>query len=313
MCFGIKVTTRQISSAMNLCMKSSLVTIIIPVYNGHEYISEAIDSALNQTYKNIEVIVINDGSNDGGLTEEVVKSYGDRINYITKENGGISSALNLGLSNMKGDYFSWLSHDDIYLPNKIEEQINFINNNNLLNSVIFSNFYSIDKFGNFISNSNLMNSCRLDFRTWITLFSELNGCTLLIPRSIISKYSFNESLKHIQDYDLWFKISYDFNFIYFPMYLVKSRQHDHQDSKKLQNIALIEVIGIKSNFIKCLTSSEMHVGGTPFYFLKLVKSIFELRILYGTENSLLLLYKIFKSKFKLKSKNYGSENFKINC
>ena len=69
---------------------------------------EAIDSALAQTYERVEVIVVNDGSTDG--TEQIALSYGERIRYFRKENGGVSSALNLGIKEMKGEYFSWLSH-----------------------------------------------------------------------------------------------------------------------------------------------------------------------------------------------------------
>ena len=93
-----------------------LVSIVIPVYNGSDYLAEAIDSALAQTYGNIEIIVINDGSSDNGKTREVAGKYGDRIRYFEKENGGVPTALNLGIKEMKGDYFSWLSHDDVYFP-----------------------------------------------------------------------------------------------------------------------------------------------------------------------------------------------------
>ena len=95
-----------------------LVSIIIPVYNGEKYMREAIDSALNQTYKNIEVIVVNDGSKDN--TDEIALSYGDKIRYFKKENGGVSTALNLGIKEMKGEYFCWLSHDDVYEYNKVD-------------------------------------------------------------------------------------------------------------------------------------------------------------------------------------------------
>jgi len=99
------------------------VSIVIPVYNGSNYLHEAIDSALAQTYKNVEIIVVNDGSTDDGKTEAIAKSYGDKIRYYYKKNGGVSSALNLGISNMSGDYFAWLSHDDIYLPQNVEFQL----------------------------------------------------------------------------------------------------------------------------------------------------------------------------------------------
>ena len=75
-----------------------LVSIVIPVYNGANYMRQAIDSALAQTYGNIEIIVVNDGSTDGGETERIALSYGDRIRYFRKENGGCASALNYGIS-----------------------------------------------------------------------------------------------------------------------------------------------------------------------------------------------------------------------
>ena len=96
------------------------VSIIIPVYNGANYLKEAIDCALNQSYQNLEVIVVNDGSCDEGATRSVALSYGDRIRYFEKENGGVSSALNLGIREMRGEYFSWLSHDDKYEKDKLQ-------------------------------------------------------------------------------------------------------------------------------------------------------------------------------------------------
>ena len=109
-------------------MNNPLVSIIIPVYNGSNYLSQAIDSALAQTYKNIEIIVVNDGSKDDGATEKIALSYGDKIRYYAKENGGVSSALNYGIEKMKGEYFSWLSHDDKYTPSKIEDQMSLRKN-----------------------------------------------------------------------------------------------------------------------------------------------------------------------------------------
>ena len=100
-----------------------LVSIVIPVFRGEPYLREAIDSCLSQTYPNIEIIVVNDGSDDDGRTDAIARSYGDKIRYYAKENGGVSSALNFGISQMRGEWFSWLSHDDVFLPDKTEKQV----------------------------------------------------------------------------------------------------------------------------------------------------------------------------------------------
>lgn len=92
-----------------------LISVIIPVYNGEKYISRAIDSLLNQSYKYIEIIVINDGSND--TTDEIVKSYGKQVRYYYQENKGVSSARNLGIENAKGTHIGFLDADDYVLPN----------------------------------------------------------------------------------------------------------------------------------------------------------------------------------------------------
>ena len=103
------------------------VTIIIPVYNGSNFLAEAIDAALAQTYQNCEILVVNDGSTDSGASEKIALSYGDKVRYYLKENGGVSSVLNYAFEKMNGEWFSWLSHDDLYYPEKIEKQIAFIN------------------------------------------------------------------------------------------------------------------------------------------------------------------------------------------
>ena len=91
----------KIKKNKNRSVFHPLVSIVIPVYNGANYMREAIDSALAQTYKNIEVIVVNDGSTDN--TDEIAKSYGDKIRYFKKENGGVATALNLGIREMRGE------------------------------------------------------------------------------------------------------------------------------------------------------------------------------------------------------------------
>ena len=107
-------------------MYTPKVSIVIPAYNAANYLAEAIDSALTQTYPNIEVIVVNDGSMDDGKTSIVASKYGGRICYFEKPNGGSSSALNKGIQEMTGEWFSWLSHDDLYYQIKYKSKLSFL-------------------------------------------------------------------------------------------------------------------------------------------------------------------------------------------
>lgn len=137
------------------CTFHPMVSIIIPVYNGANYIREAIDSALNQTYDNIEVIVVNDGSRDKGKTEGIALSYGNKIRYYSKPNGGVATALNLGIEKMRGEYFSWLSHDDMYTPEKIAYEVEQLSSYPNRTIVVAEGFQIVDANGNYLYTTNI--------------------------------------------------------------------------------------------------------------------------------------------------------------
>jgi glycosyltransferase involved in cell wall biosynthesis len=206
-----------------------LVSIIIPVYNGSNYLKEAIDSALAQTYDNIEIIVINDGSNDNGATEKIAKSYGNKIRYYCKKNGGVATALNLGISKMKGEYFSWLSHDDMYYPEKIEKQILYLQKLENKKVFIYSNF-TILKGSNIIPvihNHEMLTRKK----KYGLLRGCVNGITVLIPKSVLDEMGkFDASLRCTQDYDYWRRIEKKYEFIHLEDILSITRLHPTQDS-----------------------------------------------------------------------------------
>ena len=212
-------------------MNNPKVTIVIPVYNGANYLKYAIDSALDQTYTNLEVLVINDGSTDSGKTEKLAKSYGDKIKYIYKENGGVSTALNLAIEEMTGEYFSWLSHDDTYEPTKIETQINYLLENNLLHkkSIVYSDYYLIDARGKLLSNA-IKNHDELTHKPeYALLKGNINGLSLLIPKAAFVEHGgFDTSLKATQDYELWRKMARTYELIHIPQSLVSTRFHSKQ-------------------------------------------------------------------------------------
>lgn len=206
------------------------VSIIIPVYNGENYMREAIDSALAQTYKNIEVIVVNDGSRDS--TDEIAKSYGDKIVYIKKENGGVSTALNLALEKMTGDYFSWLSHDDRYYPQKIEREIKYIEENGLLDQkvILYSDYDLMDSKSNVYATATKEHDELMKKPEYCLLRGAINGLTLLIPKqAFIDCGNFRTDLRCVQDYVLWEEMMLaGYKYIHIPEVLVTTRIHEMQ-------------------------------------------------------------------------------------
>lgn len=216
-----------------------LVSIIIPVYNGSNYLAEAIDSALEQTYKNIEIIVVNDGSTDNGKTERIAKSYGNKIKYYKKKNGGVATALNFGIEKAMGEYISWLSHDDIYYKDKIRKSINRLReakdkNISVLCSINFINEYGQELYKGKFPDSNVENGLKLLINGYI------NGCALLIPKIILKDNMFDPALPTTQDYDLWYRI-FKSNDILLTQYCgVGSRSHSEQGSKQLTNVHIKE-------------------------------------------------------------------------
>ena len=193
--------------------KSPLVSIVIPVYNGSDYMREAIDSALNQTYQNIEILVINDGSRDDGKTDAVAREYGDRIRYFSKENGGVSTALNTGIREMRGEFFSWLSHDDVYLPEKVEVQVNDV-------CKLQSEGEDVSRFM-FYCGGSLMNAEGTVIREGDSVYASgrhsgndvlsmifhghvPGGCGFLIPRKMFETVGmFREDMRYMQDIFMW--------------------------------------------------------------------------------------------------------------
>ena len=237
-----------------------LVSIVIPVYNGSNYMRDAIDSALAQNYENIEIVVVNDGSDDDGKTEEIALSYGDRIRYFYKENGGTASALNYAIEKMRGEYFSWLSHDDMYTPDKVSKQVDVLQQYDG-RAIAFSDYYTFSHPGPAVSHSisnNAVNSIRCLLA--VDTKNTLNGCTLLIPKSAFDEYGyFDTELKVTQDYDRWFCFSKHVPFVHINEPLIISRQHEDQDSRKKPDLATEESDALKSRLISELTDNELHL------------------------------------------------------
>lgn len=213
-----------------------LVSIIIPVYNGSNYMREAIDSALRQTYKNIEILVVNDGSNDCGATRAIAMAYGNKIRYFEKENGGVSSALNLGIREMKGEYFSWLSHDDLYEPEKIERQMAQVSKFENAKLVSLCRSQHINERGEPIAGAAKLPFSSISITSWqytlkhLLCMGTFNGCAFLLPKDVFTQCGvFNEKLRYCQDTLMWVNIFLaKYNLVYVDYTGVQCRIHSEQ-------------------------------------------------------------------------------------
>ncbi|MBA4369063.1 MAG: hypothetical protein C0403_15645, partial [Desulfobacterium sp.] len=277
------------------------VSIIIPVYNGSNYMRESIGSALAQTYQNTEVIVVNDGSNDGEKTEKIAKSFGDKIHYFKKVNGGVASALNLGINKMKGDYFSWLSHDDVYYPNKIERQIEYLRGEKNKDIILYSDFDVIDSASTIINKFIIPHYKPEQFIYELIQSSFLHGCTLLIPKTCFKKIGlFDETLKTTQDYHLWVKMAKQYNFIHLPERLIQSRTHAEQGSCQKNHFREIDNFYIWfMNEISTKNIPDIYSIAPPIFFHKLAQNYQRrgLQGAYRTANQLSLKYSLEKGLF----------------
>lgn len=189
-----------------------LVSIVIPCYNQAYWLSEAIESALAQTYKNIEVIVVNDGSPDN--TSEIAKRYPVRL--VEKENGGLSSARNAGIREAKGQYILPLDSDDKILPEFIEKTIG-------LDDIVST---AQQEFGD---SNNLWNSQpEHPVHDFFKYNNQINCCALY-KKEIWEKIGgYDETMKGYEDWDFWFratKIGYTITVIREPLFLY--RKHGH--------------------------------------------------------------------------------------
>lgn len=182
--------------------KKYLVSIVIPCFNAERFISEAIESCLNQTYKNIEIIVVNDGSTDSSY--KIINSYGDKIVKIEQENKGGSAARNTGLNIAKGDFVLFLDADDFLEHRGIERHmIHMPDNQTTENTAFYGDYHLVDESGKVtkqISQPNI----KSDLTGLKSLIESalITGSLLYKTYNVKSVCGFNERLRSGQEYDL---------------------------------------------------------------------------------------------------------------
>lgn len=198
---------------------SNLVSIILPVYNGEKYISQAIESVLKQTYDQLELIIVNDCSTDRTLkiiTEFAISDK--RVIVVNNENNKkLPASLNIGHKQAKGSYVTWTSDDNILLPNFLEKLVDILITKKA--DVVYSNYEVINELGEIKRKHKARNVEGI-------LFGNVIGASFLYKKEVYDKLGgYDEALFLLEDYDFWLRASMNYKFYHLDEILYKYRLH----------------------------------------------------------------------------------------
>lgn len=216
------------------------VAIVIPVLNGTKYLPEAIDSVLAQTYRNFEIIVVDDGSTDGtwAIIEAYMASHPSIIRGIRKTNGGIASALNAGILAARSKYFAWLSHDDRFLPDKLEKQLALLKHNPHAVGV-YTDYSYIDAVGVRVGRVYAPWYPQAEMLRHFLQSVFINGSTLVIERACLIELGlFDEGLRYSQDAMMWVHLIMRYPLAHIPEPLTEYRIHPEQTTSTTKKKAI---------------------------------------------------------------------------
>ena len=201
---------------------SPKVSICIPTYNRKDYLKETLDSVFAQTYRDYEVVVLDDGSTDG--TEKMIKTAGYKVRYYWQENAGLSAARNKLISLAQAEFITFMDSDDLLMPDAVERMMKVMEAEGG-DIVVYGPYLRIDE------NGNVFGRCKRKLYSGfitIPLFEDIfvHSCGSVFPKRILQEAGgFDESLKVSLDYDLWLKLSLKYRFIALHEPTFKRRRH----------------------------------------------------------------------------------------
>lgn len=212
-----------------------MISVVVPVYNKQNSIKRCIESVLKQSYINWELLLIDDGSTDNSA--KIIQPYlkDDRIHYYHKENGGVSSARNMGIRKAKGEWIIFLDSDDYFLPNALNSLLQTAEPNHVL---ISAGNYLLEKNGKRIEicfgRKRLVKN---NFRSWYFMTCFVRTGNTMFHSSIFEKYIFNESLSRYEDAELFFRIMRDYKITYTDDFVLIYSLEDLGLSRKSKDIS----------------------------------------------------------------------------
>ena len=277
--------------------KDFLISIVIPIYNAEKYLEECLNSIKNQTYKNFEVIMVNDGSKDD--SETICMNFlrsDSRFRYLKKENGGVSSARNVGLDNVEGDYITFIDADDWVDENYLDLLITTVKKNH--SDIVVSSYKQFNNIDIFylraysLQEKYLLNFERMNRDDFLTIFPKLmstnvcfnNAVAKLFRKELVNDLRFDTSIKYGEDLDFYFRLYLNVDSISYvdePTYIYRSHG-DSTTSNFNQEHAEQELTIFKQMYEKI-----QEIGLPSIHYFNKLKKLLELRIDF-LENKVLL-------------------------
>ncbi|HEX8187463.1 MAG TPA: glycosyltransferase [Pyrinomonadaceae bacterium] len=240
-------------------MSNPTVSVVMPVYNGENYLRSAVESVLGQTFEDYEVIIVDDGSADS--TPDIARGFGGPVRYVRQENAGVAAAVNRGIGEARGRYFAWLSHDDLYAPEKLSEQVRALGRAGAP-AVCYTDIKWIDGEGKVFDEKELP----LPERRGLVRAILLGEPVSFAPYSLACDLRCFERVglydvkkRHTQDADMLLRLAREFPFVRVPERLTFVREHGTRDSYRPTFVA--EAGAFYGAWLDSLTPAEL--SATP--------------------------------------------------
>jgi glycosyltransferase involved in cell wall biosynthesis len=210
-----------------------LISIVLPVHNGEGYLAKALDSCLEQTYEDWELIIVDDCSTDN--TPDIIKAYCERDQRIGEirnlSNLKLPASLNVGFHQARGDYLTWTSDDNRYRPDALEQMIQYLQQDPDI-GIVYADYDKIDGKG------SVVQECRLKTPDFLAVGNIIRACFLFHRRVHEKVGDYRTDLFTAEDYDYWLRCSIHFRFGHLGKCLYQYRIHEQSLSKKYPELVL---------------------------------------------------------------------------
>jgi glycosyltransferase involved in cell wall biosynthesis len=269
---------------------SPKVSIILPTYNGARYIRQSVDSCLNQTHKNLEIVIVDDGSTDN--TCEIIRSYKDRrIKYFRHEkNRGLSHALNTGFAKTTGKYLTWTSDDNYYAKEAIERMVSFLRERNC--SFVYCDYYMFEE-------DDLSNQCiELPDCPALENGNEIGPCFLYSRELMETVGSYDPATELAEDYDYWIRASKKFTMCHMnePLYFCRLHKKSLTSKRGFFEVKIVD-------FLVRLKNDILDIPETTSLFVNLIAGkrmkVFEIKRLSSIKLNIVLARVLFSRKINI--------------